>query len=197
MHDAALRGADVDSLELIFGSDFLFNELGGLAANVREIPAVLGPHVLINLQDLDPRFRDLALGLRGRGNQLSTLAFETRVFALECRDAVELDELLAPELADTLKLFLDPLDLLFFGRDLRGEAADFFFRLRDALVELRFEPFARLAPDLEKSRLTGQGAFDFGVVPTCHEIGRKRDAVRAVDLGLLARLAGAQARPAP
>ena len=126
MHHAALRRADVDALELVFGGDFLLDEFGGLAANVGEVLADLGAHVLVDLQDLDLGLGDLALGLRDRGDKLSALAFEARLLALQRGDAGELDELLAPQLADALQLLLDPLDLLVLGGDLRDEAADFF-----------------------------------------------------------------------
>ena len=45
MHRAGLRRADIDALELVLGRDLLFDELGGLAADFREILAVLCAHV--------------------------------------------------------------------------------------------------------------------------------------------------------
>ena len=96
MHHPTLRRTDVDALELVFGGDLLFNQFGGLAANVREVLADLGAHVLIDLQDLDLGLGDLALGLRDRGHELPALAFEARLLAFERRHPGELDELLGP-----------------------------------------------------------------------------------------------------
>src|SRR5947209_11724401 len=189
MHHAILRRTDVDALKLILGRDLLFNEFGGLAANVGEILPVLGAHVLIDLQHLDLRFGDLALGLRDGCHKLSALAFKARLLALKCSHAIELDELLGPKLAHAFQFFLDPLDLLVLGCDLRHQTADLFLGLRYALAELTLEALAGLAPDLEKPRLADKHALDLGVAAARLEIARKRDAFQAVDFGLLARLA--------
>ena len=53
MHHAALRRADVDALELILGGDLFLDQFGGFAADVGEVLADLGAHVLVDLQNLD------------------------------------------------------------------------------------------------------------------------------------------------
>src|SRR3954453_10086421 len=190
VHHASLRRADIDALELVFCRDLLLNQFGVLSADVREVLAVLGPHILIDLQDLDPRFGDLALRLGDRRNELSTFTLKSRLLALQRRDAVELNQLLGPQLAHALELFLDPFDLLVFRGDLRDQPADFFLRLRDTLTQLRLQSLARLAPDFEKPRLAHKDALDLRVAAARREIGRKFNTLHAVDFGFFARLSG-------
>ena len=70
-------------------------ELGDLGLDLAQVLADLGAHVLVDLQDLQLDLGDLALGLRGRGDELAALAFEARRVALERGDALELHEVLA------------------------------------------------------------------------------------------------------
>ena len=135
------------------------------------------------------RLGDLALRLRDRCDQLPALAFEARLLALQRGDAIELHQLLAPQLADAFQLLLDPFDLLVLGGDLRDQAADFLFRLGDALGELRLQAFARLAPRLEQLGFAADQARDLRIVLARQQIGREADPVLAFELGFLARAA--------
>ena len=136
------------------------------------------------------RLGDLALRLGDRGDQLSALAFEARLLALQRGDAVELHQLLAPQVADALQLLLDPFDLLVLGGDLRDQAADLLLRLGDALGELRLQAFARLAP---RSRTACVSPLirraTSGSSLRASRSGGKVDLVLAVALGFLARAA--------
>ena len=64
----------MNSLELIFRCHLLFDELGGLGADLGQVLADLAAHVLVDLKNLQLRFRNLALGLGGGGDELATFA---------------------------------------------------------------------------------------------------------------------------
>src|SRR5439155_21442797 len=63
-HDAVLRRADVDAAELILGGDLALDELADLVVGLAQILGYLADHVLVDLDDLQFGFGDLALGLR-------------------------------------------------------------------------------------------------------------------------------------
>lgn len=52
MDNPALRRADIDALQLIFGRDAPLVQLGLLAMRLTQILHHLGAHVLVNLDDL-------------------------------------------------------------------------------------------------------------------------------------------------
>ncbi len=129
----------------------LLDQLRHLAADVGEVLADLGAHVLIDLQDLDLGLGDLALRLRDRGDELAALAVEPRACSRSSAvTRVNWTSCFSHKVADAVELLLDPVDLLVLGVDLRGKAADLLLRLRDALVELRLQALARVAADLEQ-----------------------------------------------
>src|SRR5439155_25113438 len=70
-----------------------------------------------------------------------------------------------------------------------GGALALLAELGDLLLELGLLPLARAAADLEQLLLARHHALDFGVLLSGDKIGRKADAVRAIALGLAARLA--------
>jgi hypothetical protein len=61
--------------------------------------ADLASEVLVYLQDLQRGFGDFAFGLRRCRDQLTALAVEPGRLALEGGEAIELDQILAPEFA--------------------------------------------------------------------------------------------------
>src|SRR5829696_6361284 len=113
-----------NALELVLGRDLALNELGGLATDLGQLLADLGLQILVDLQDLQLGFRDLAPGLSDGGDERTALAFETRGVALERRHALELHEVLAPQIADAFELLGDQLDLPLLRLDLIAEAVD-------------------------------------------------------------------------
>ena len=112
MHHAVLRRADVDALELVLGRDLALDELGDLVVDLAQILADLAAQVLVDLHDLQLGLGDLALGLRrSRRSSCAALAFEARRVALQRREARDLHQVLAPQLAHAVELLLDQLDL--------------------------------------------------------------------------------------
>ena len=107
-----------------------------MPCDLAQVLGDLAAQFLIDLQDLQLDLGDLALGLGGRGDELAALAFEARRVALERRHALDLHEVLAPEIPDPLELLPDQLGLAFLRRHLTGEALDLLLELRDALPEL-------------------------------------------------------------
>src|SRR5215213_8645877 len=192
VHHAVLRSADIDPLELVLGGNLLLDQFGDLAANLRKVLADLGAHVLLDLQSLNLRLGDLALGLRDRCDELSSLPLEPRLYAFQRRHPAELDELLGPQLTHAFELFLDPLDLLVLGADLRDQAGDFRLRLGYALTELRLQPFARLAPDLEQPGFAAEYAAHFRIVLPPSQFVRKVDLRPAFELGFFTRAPGGE-----
>jgi hypothetical protein len=68
--DAVQWRTNVDTLELVLGFDLLLHQLGRLAADLGKVLADLRAHILIDLENLQLRFGDLALGLGDVCNQL-------------------------------------------------------------------------------------------------------------------------------
>ena len=63
MHDAVLRRADVDALELVFGRHLALDELADLALDLAQLARHLAAEVLIDLDDLQLDLADLAARL--------------------------------------------------------------------------------------------------------------------------------------
>ena len=104
----------------------------------RELLADLGAQILVDLQDLQLGLGDLALGLGDRGDERAALALEARGVALERGHALDLDEVLAPEVAHALELLRDQLDLALLRGDLVGRGPLICsLSCADALPELR------------------------------------------------------------
>ena len=95
-HGAVLRRADIDALELVLGGDLALDEFADLARRRRAIPCATSLDsswsicmICNSSSEILPR------GLGDRGDQLPALAVEPRRFALELRQPVQLDEVLA------------------------------------------------------------------------------------------------------
>ena len=155
-HNAVLRGADVDALELIFGGDLALDEFAELGVDLAHVLGDLAAQVLIDLDDLQLSLGDLAFGLGDGGDQLPAFALEPRAVALERGEPGDLHEIVFPELAHAFELLADQRDLPRLGVLLRGEAADLVLQLRDALFQLRFLAEPRGAAKLEQLALVGQ-----------------------------------------
>ena len=87
-----------------------------LPCDLAQLLGDLAAQFLVDLQDLQLDLGDLALRLGGRGDELAALAFEARRVALERRHALDLHQVLAPEIADALELLPDQLDLALLRR---------------------------------------------------------------------------------
>src|SRR5215208_6318904 len=184
MHHPVLRRADVDALQLILGRDLALDELGDLALRLAQVLGDLAAQFLIDLQDLQLDLGDFALGLGGRGDELTALAFEAGRVALERRHALDLHEVLAPEIPDPLELLPDQLGLALLRRHLTGEALDLLLELRDPLPELCLLAGSRRAAELEQVPLPGHAPGGVGIARASEELRGKADAVDVVALGL-------------
>ena len=87
-----------------------------LPCDLAQVLGDLAAQFLIDLQDLQLDLGDFALGLGGRGDELAALAFEAGRVALERRHALDLHEVLAPQIPDPFELLPDQLDLAFLRR---------------------------------------------------------------------------------
>src|SRR5262249_23806469 len=130
-HPAVLGSANVDALQLVFGCYLALDQLGDLGADLGEVLADLGAQVLVDLDDLQLRLGDLALGLRRGADQLAAFALQARRVAFEPSQPGEWDEVLAPQVAYAGKLLLDQVDLLILGGSLPRQAPDLFLKLAD------------------------------------------------------------------
>src|SRR5262249_29405209 len=114
-----LWGANVDAFELIFGRDFALDELADFSIDLAQFLGDLAGKILIYLQNLQRGFGDLAFGLRRGRNQLTAFTVEPRRLALECREPIELDQILVPKIAHACQLTLEQRNFLCLGILLR------------------------------------------------------------------------------
>ena len=68
---AVLRRADIDPPQLVFGRDLALDEFADLVVGLAQILGDVADHVLVDLDDLQFGFGDLALGLRDRGDDIA------------------------------------------------------------------------------------------------------------------------------
>ncbi len=183
MHDAILRGANVDPLELVFGGHLALDEFAEPAVELAQLLRHLAGEVLIDLQDLQLDLADLAARLRHREHRLRPLAGQPRGFALERDQPVDLHQVLAPELAHALELAPDQVDLLGL-RLLQSEVAlDLLAKLGGALLELRFLAETHTAPRLEQLAFAIDGGGDIGILRAGEKLGGKGNLLGPVTLG--------------
>src|SRR6185369_9567512 len=192
-HDAVLRRTDVDAAELILRGDLALDELADLVVCLAQILGDLADHVLVDLDDLQFGFRDLAPRLRTGGDVLRALARQPGEVALQHRQARDLDQALLVEQAHADQFLLDQRDFLFLGLFLRRQPRDFLVELRHPLAQLRFLPGAAEHAHLEQLGFARHDVADIGVVGAISQHWGKLDRVEAALLGLQPR----RARPQP
>ena len=107
VHEAVLRGADVDALELVLGRHLALDELADLGLAVAQFGRHLALEVLDELDDLQLGLSDLALGAGDRGDELALLAIEPRGLALQGGEARDRHEVLLVELLHSLEFLID------------------------------------------------------------------------------------------
>ena len=83
MDEAGLRRAQIDALELVFGRGDPLLELGDLALGLAQVLEHLGAEILVDLDDLQLGFADLAARTGDVGDELATLALRSRLVALK------------------------------------------------------------------------------------------------------------------
>ena len=106
-HDAVLRRADVDALELIFRRDLALDEFTELGVDLAHVLGDLAAQVLIDLDDLEFGLRYLALGLRNGRYQLPAFALEPRAVALQRGETGDLHQVVFLKLAHAFELLPD------------------------------------------------------------------------------------------
>ena len=80
---AILRRADIGAFELVERRNFAFDEFADLGIDLAHFLRDFAGEILVDLDNLQLKFCDLAFGLRGRSDQLPALAIKPRCFALE------------------------------------------------------------------------------------------------------------------
>jgi hypothetical protein len=183
VHDAALRGADVDPLELVLRGDLALDVFGDLAADVRKLLAHLGPQVLVDLEHLDLCLGDLAIGLGDGRDQRAAFSRDPGGVAPDADQLAEFDHPLAPQILEPGQLLGQEIDLAVLGDDLLLKPADLLVRLGDAFLQLRFLSLAGGAADPEQPHLPEHRVLHIGFRDARRQVGRERDLLGAVLLG--------------
>src|SRR5689334_7129428 len=137
VHGAALRGTDLDPVELILGRGDPLVELGDLALGLPQVLENLGAGVLIELDDLELDLADLAARARYVGNELAAVPVQLGLVALQLGIARYGDELLLVELRDARQFLADIADRAVLALLLGSEPTDFLLGLGDTLLQLR------------------------------------------------------------
>src|SRR5215510_2802850 len=189
VHDAVLRGADVDAHELVLGGNPALHQLGDLALDLAQLLGHLAAEILIDLEDLQLDLGGLALGLGDVGDELAALAGQAGRLALKLHPTLDRDEPLVPKLADAFELFVNEINLGLLGLGLAGKTDDVVLELRDLFPELRLLAGAGLLPELEQDLLAVDDPGDVRVLPARQQIGGKIELLVVVALGFEPRLA--------
>jgi HlyD family type I secretion membrane fusion protein len=93
VHEATLRGADLDALELVLRRHLALDELADLALDVAQLGRHLALEVLVELDDLQLGLGDLTLRGGDRGDELALLAVEAQAAAKRKQTALINQEL--------------------------------------------------------------------------------------------------------
>src|SRR5262249_4106791 len=190
MHHSALRCPNVDAHELVFGGDLAFHQLGPLALDLAQLLGYLASEILIDLGDLELGHRDLGSRLRHRRRELAVLALDPHRFALELGQTHDGDEVLFPQISDSLELAADQLRLPLLGLGLLYQALDFLPELPDPLVELRLLAGARGLAQVEQLPLAVDDTAAVGIADAGGQLVGKPRLAFVVALGLQAVVAG-------
>src|SRR5262249_15860759 len=83
---AVLRGANIDTLQLILSGHLSFDELADLGFDFAQLLGHVAAEILIDLDDLQLDFGNLALDLGRRRYQLPPLSRKPGLVALQCRE---------------------------------------------------------------------------------------------------------------
>src|SRR5262249_31920513 len=83
MHPPGLRRANVDMLELVFGSDFALAEFRNFGADVAQLLRCLAADVLIDLDYLQLNLSSFASGFSFRGDELPPFTTKSGSITLE------------------------------------------------------------------------------------------------------------------
>src|SRR4029077_8870004 len=186
-HHAVLRGANVDATELVFRGALALDELADLVVGLTQVLGDLADHILVDLNDLQFGFGDLALGLRARGDVLRPLARQAGGIALQRRQARNLHQMLVVELADADQLFFDQRDFLVLCLLLGRETRNFLVQLRHAFAQLRLLSGPSVDANLEQFGFAGHDVPDVGIFGAIGKHRRKFDLVEAALLGFKPR----------
>src|SRR5262249_22183644 len=122
MDDAALRRADVDAHELVLRRHAALHQFGALALDLAQLLGHLAAEILVDLDGLQLDLGDLALRLRDAGDELSAFAGDPYRFPLQLHQALDLHQVLLPQLAHAFEFAVDQLDLARLGGGLAGHA---------------------------------------------------------------------------
>ena len=131
----------------------------------------------------------LPLASAADGDELAALAFQPRLVAFERGEAIELNQVLLPQIAHAREFLLDQRGFLGLGVLLRGKPRDLLLQLADPLLQLIFLAEPRPAAQIEQLALAAERLFHVGIVGMIGKLRRHRDCIGAVALGGETRLA--------
>ena len=129
--------------------------------------------ILIDLNDLQLKLGNFALGLRNRANQLPALTAKTRCFTFELAEAGYRNEVFLKELADAGELIIDKVDFLLLGLFLRAKSDDLFVGLVDALLQLRLLAGTGRSAQIEKLVFGRENLCDFRYIGLAESVHRE------------------------
>ena len=172
VHKAALRRDEIDALQLILSRNLAFDVLGRLRFNLTQAVGHFAAKVLIDLDDLELRLRDLAARLGLRRRKPAALTVQIGAFALQRHHALDRHEALLPEFAYPFKFPFDQGDATHLRVFLGDQAAYLFLVLKDTLAQLRLLPVSRFAAKPEQLTLPRQQLRDVAVA--CAHRRRRR-----------------------
>ena len=139
-----MRRAQIGAPELVLRRHLALDIFANLTVGFAQFLGDVAAELLIDLNDLQLGLDNLALRLGGGSDKLAAFALQTRGFAFERRQPVDLHQVLRPQIPHALEFLIDQGNLLGLGVLLRGEAGDLLVQLFDTLLQLVFLPRAGL-----------------------------------------------------
>ena len=97
----------IGAAQLILGRHLTLDEFTDLAVDIAQFLGHLAAEILVDLNDLETNFRNLALRLRRRRDQLRAFASKPCRLALELGQACELHKIFGVEIAHAAKFAVD------------------------------------------------------------------------------------------
>src|SRR5262245_18911773 len=104
MHHAVLRRDDLDAFELVFRGNLALDIFSDLSLDLAQSSRYFATQILIDLDDLQPRFGYLSRRLCLRLDQAPAIAVQIGRFPFQRHHALDRNKSLLPKLAETLQL---------------------------------------------------------------------------------------------
>ena len=151
VNDPVNRGSELDASQLILSRNFPFLQFGDTALDLAQLFLRVGVPVLIDADDLQPRFRDLADNLGDLRDQRSDLTLDAGLVALQAETPSPAANLLV-EFDHLRQLVTDQGGFAGLGRILQRQPFDLVLVLLDPFAELRLLAARRCESRQDKRR---------------------------------------------